>query len=230
MPERAAHVAHSGNRSLPVAAPGSVDQAGFRPSLVVIGGHSRNIGKTSLACGIIAATEDQNWTAVKITLFGHGICSADGKPCSCAVDDPDHPFVINEEHDVNGDHDTGRMLAAGARRVLWVRAPQGSLADAIPGLRERLGDDQRVLIESNSILDYMRPDVYLPLLDYSQPDFKASTARLLARADALVTVGEEAAHESWPLIGALNKPRFPVAAPDYCSDDIVEFVRRSGGV
>ena len=197
-------------------------------SLVVVGGHSRNIGKTSLACGIIAATKDCNWTAVKITLFGHGICSADGKPCSCAVDDPDHPFVINEEHDATGSHDTGRMLRAGARRALWVRAPQGRLGEAMPGLRERLGNDDQVLIESNSILDYMQADVYLPLLDYSQPDFKASTARLLARAAALVTVGHEATHQSWPSVGALTKPRFPVAPPDYCSQEVVEFVRRKG--
>lgn len=198
-------------------------------SLVVVGGHSRNIGKTSLACGIIAATKEWNWTAVKITLFGHGICSADGEPCSCSVDDPDHPFVINEEHDAAGEHDTGRMLRAGARRALWVRAPQGALADAIPALRERLGDDKRVLIESNTVLDYMCSDVYLSLLDFSQPDFKASSARLLDRADALVTVGREATHGSWPSLSALATPRFPVTSPDYCSNEVVEFVRRSGG-
>ena len=230
MPERAAHVAHSGNRSLPVAAPGSVDQAGFRPSLVVIGGHSRNIGKTSLACGIIAATEDQNWTAVKITLFGHGICSADGKPCSCAVDDPDHPFVINEEHDVNGDHDTGRMLAAGARRVLWVRAPQGSLADAIPGLRERLGDDQRVLIESNSIPRLHAPrclSAVVGLLTARLQGEYGSLARSSRRpCDSRRRSGARivAAYRS------AQQATLSRGGPDYCSDDIVEFVRRSGGV
>ena len=55
-------------------------------SLVVVGGHSRNIGKTSVAAGLIAALPHYNWTAMKITQHGHGICSAAGEPCGCAVD------------------------------------------------------------------------------------------------------------------------------------------------
>ena len=47
-------------------------------SLVVVGGHSRNIGETSVAAGLIAALPRYNWTAMKITQHGHGICSAAG--------------------------------------------------------------------------------------------------------------------------------------------------------
>ena len=42
-------------------------------SLIVIGGHSRNVGKTSVVAGLIAATPQLNWTAFKITQYGHGI-------------------------------------------------------------------------------------------------------------------------------------------------------------
>ncbi|HEX4605395.1 MAG TPA: hypothetical protein VH724_15450, partial [Candidatus Angelobacter sp.] len=55
-------------------------------ALVVIGGHSRSVGKTSVVAGLIAALPEFNWTALKITQFGHGICSADGKPCDCATE------------------------------------------------------------------------------------------------------------------------------------------------
>ena len=41
-------------------------------SLVVIGGHSRSVGKTSVVAGIIAALPDFHWIAVKITQYGHG--------------------------------------------------------------------------------------------------------------------------------------------------------------
>ena len=44
--------------------------------IVVVGGHTRNIGKTSLAAGIVAAFPEMHWTAFKITQFGHGVCSA----------------------------------------------------------------------------------------------------------------------------------------------------------
>ena len=46
-------------------------------AIVVIGGHSRSVGKTSVVAGLIAALPELNWTALKITQFGHGICSAD---------------------------------------------------------------------------------------------------------------------------------------------------------
>ena len=32
--------------------------------LVVVGGHSRNVGKTSVAAGLIAATRELGWTAL----------------------------------------------------------------------------------------------------------------------------------------------------------------------
>ena len=53
--------------------------------LVVVGGHTRNIGKTSLVAGLITALPELNWTAIKITQYGHGVCSTDGESCECAV-------------------------------------------------------------------------------------------------------------------------------------------------
>src|SRR5512135_199246 len=102
-------------------------------AIVVIGGHSRSIGKTSLVAGLIAALPERHWTAVKITQYGHGICSADGSPCECAT--ADHSWAITEEHDRSGESDTSRFLVAGAARALWVRTRQGNLAEALPALR-----------------------------------------------------------------------------------------------
>ena len=62
---------------------------------VVIGGHTRNIGKTSLMSALIREFEPLGWTAVKITQYGHGICSLDGDPCGCAPEE--HPFALTEE-------------------------------------------------------------------------------------------------------------------------------------
>src|SRR5258706_15243464 len=98
---------------------------------VVIGGHSRNIGKTSVVAGIIAALPQFPWTAMKITQHGHGICSESGEPCDCAIDLPDCPYAIDEERDPDGRSDTARFLRVGARRSLWVRTPQGALSTAM---------------------------------------------------------------------------------------------------
>src|SRR5260370_34936450 len=102
--------------------------------LVVVGGHWRNIGKTSIVAGLIAALPQYNWTAMKITQHGHGICSAVGEPCDCAVE-YDHPYAITEEA-APGDTDSARFLTAGARRAFWLRTAVGPLGGAAAGISD----------------------------------------------------------------------------------------------
>ena len=83
-------------------------------------------GKTSVVAGLIAALPELHWTALKITQYGHGVCSAIGEPCDCATDD--HSWAITEEKNAGGDSDTSRFLSAGATKVWWVRTQHGRLA------------------------------------------------------------------------------------------------------
>ena len=166
-------------------------------AIVVVGGHTRNIGKTTLAAQILAATADLKWTAMKITQYGHGVCSADGEACDCATDD--HSVAVSEERSSDSGTDTSRMLAAGAQRVLWVRTQQGSLAEAMPRIRKEIAASTHVLIESNSVLRFLKPDLYVAVLDPKVADFKPSALRYLDRADALFTPeGSGAIDHAWP--------------------------------
>ncbi len=198
---------------------------------VVIGGHSRNIGKTSVMAGLIRSLKEVNWTAVKITQYGHGICSLDGKPCGCAP--REHPFVLTEEENPQGRSDTSRFLAAGARRSLWLRVRQGQLAEALPLFHHALSNDDWVMIESNSILNYLKPMLYLVVLDSFRRDFKSSALEYLARADALVPIESRLNPRAWPTLDprALeNKPVFPVPARGYFSSELCRFVRARLGL
>jgi len=47
---------------------------------VVVGGHTRNIGKTSVMAGLIRELQSLAWTAVKITQYGRGTFSRDEGP------------------------------------------------------------------------------------------------------------------------------------------------------
>src|SRR5574337_648690 len=130
-------------------------------SLIVIGGHTRNVGKTSLMAGLVSALRQRNWTAVKISQYGHGVCSVNGKTCNCAVEE--HPWAITQVYDREGDSDTSRFLAAGAAKALWVRCQQGRMAEVMPELQRRMANDENVIIESNSVLGFLRPDLYLTI-------------------------------------------------------------------
>jgi hypothetical protein len=210
---------------------------------VVIGGHTRNIGKTSMMCALIREFSSRGWTAVKITQYGHGVCSHDGHSCGCAP--TEHPFALTEETDSRGRADTCRYLSAGAQKSLWLRARQGQLASALPLLFRRLHSAQWVIIESNSIMDFIEPLLYLAVLDGSRSDFKPSAQRSLARADAFISVGNGSEGNGSPA-GARtspgapgwhgldierqaqefrSKPVFPVHGPDCWSPEIAEFVR-----
>jgi hypothetical protein len=155
--------------------------------IVVVGGHSRNIGKTTVAASIIAATREAEWTAVKVTQHGHGVCE---HACSCA----EHldPVAVDEESEPNGT-DSGRFLAAGAKRAFWLRTAQGELARAMPWVRELLAKGGNVLFESNSLMQFVKPDLYVVVVDFSVEDMKESTRRFIDRADAFVKTGGEAA-------------------------------------
>lgn len=195
--------------------------------LVVVGGHSRGVGKTSLAAGIIAATPELHWTALKITQYGHGICSAHGHDCSCAIEDPDCPYAISRELELDSGSDTSRFLRAGAEEVYWARTRVGQLETAMPALRDMMASREFVIMESNSILRFLRPDVYLPLLRFDVEDFKLSSRIYLQRADAYVVVGSTASQPSWPGMpaGLLDeKPVFRVEPPSYCGPDVLRFV------
>src|SRR5215469_1454372 len=195
-------------------------------ALVVIGGHSRSVGKTSVVAGLIAALPEYHWTALKITQFGHGICSADGKPCDCATTD-EHFKGFSDERDLSGESDTSRFLVAGAERSIWVRTRQGKLAEAMPDIQRRIAGAENVIMESNSIMGFLRPDLYLSVLDTEQPDFKVSANEFLGRADAVILHQGEGAPK-WNAVSldrVAGKPRFVIQPPPYVTPEIVEFVR-----
>ena len=169
---------------------------------VVIGGQARKVGKTSVVAGLITALPDFHWTAVKVSGHEHG-----------------QGWGITEEQDRTGDRDTSRFLAAGAARALWVRAEASHLGEAALDLKRAIGPSNS-LIESNSLVKFLRPNVYLVVLDPRIEDFKDSARELLLAADAVIV------HECASVALRSGKPVFPISAPVYVTSEIVEFVRK----
>lgn len=194
-------------------------------ALIVVGGSTRNIGKTSVVAGLIAALRERSWTAIKITQYGHGICSADGKACDCAT--ADHTIAITEERDRSGRSDSSRYLVAGAKRSLWVRTQQGELFEAMPRLRREIAEAGDVIVESNSILQFVRPDLFVSVLDPAVEDFKGSARRYLDRADLILMTRRADGQASWQesLRGVLRRSKVMYFDPEsYVSDEFVRFV------
>jgi molybdopterin-guanine dinucleotide biosynthesis protein len=195
-------------------------------AIVVIGGHSRNVGKTSVVEGVIRALPEMCWTAIKITQFGHGMCSANGEPCDCET--AEHTLAVSEERETASGTDTSRYLAAGAVRSLWVRTRTGDLAEAMPRIRKELEKTENIVIESNSILRFLKPDVYLSVLDPTVEDFKDSARLYLDRADAVLVPQGVLGRPEWKGVSLKLLDGASVLAihpPEYVTDEVVAFLK-----
>ena len=194
--------------------------------IVVVGDHSRNIGKTSVVVGLIRGLPSLDWTAVKISSHSH---AAEPPPGEARARERTEPsFLLTEEENPTGPTDTSRFLAAGARRALWLRRVQDShLAEACGQLLDTLQGAGHVITESNRVVEFVKPSVYLMVVDSAQPDFKPSAQRFLHRADALLLIGPRPHAAGWPAISAHlleRKPTFPARALGEASPDLCEFV------
>jgi hypothetical protein len=159
-------------------------KAPFGGGLIVVGGQCRKVGKTALVVDLIRAFPGARWTAVKITPYTEVGCPVRGSSCKCAP--KRHTFAILEEKDRSGESDTSRFLVAGAERALWVQTKEGRLADALAPLTEKLSKAGNVIVESDAIIKFWKPDLYLMVLDPRRDDFKASARAGLRVADAFV--------------------------------------------
>jgi hypothetical protein len=196
-------------------------------AILVVGGHSRNVGKTSVVEGLIRALPERRWTAFKITQFGHGMCSANGEPCDCET--ADHMVAVSEERAGATGTDSARFLEAGAVRSLWVRTRLGDLSEAMPRIRKELSGAENAVIESNSIMRFLRPDLYLSVLDPEVEDFKESARYFLDRADAILVPEGVVGRPGWKGVSLKLVEGVPVLAmrpPVYVTEEVVEFVRR----
>jgi hypothetical protein len=185
-------------------------------AIVVVGGQARNVGKTSVVANLIKAMPERRWTALKITQHEPDLT-------------PGANYVVREEADADGDGDTSRYLRAGARRALLLSVRPGRLGDAIPELRRELGRANDVIMESNSVLEFLEPDIYLAVLDPAIIDFKSSARQYLQNATAVVLNQPERRGFRWDkavLELVMRKPIFRVRPPHYMTADLVEFVRR----
>jgi hypothetical protein len=219
----------------------------MRWQVIVVGGHTRSIGKTQLVCDLIAALPNENWVAGKITQYGHGVCAQNGQDCDCAPDE--HVCAISWEQRAN-ETDSGRFLAAGARRSFWLRTKQGFLAEGMPLLRNALHELEgkpdmagpgRVILESNTLLHFVKPSLYLMVLDPSKSDFKESAKLQMDRASAFIlrqplyaADNATASAAGFPLQLLRGKPQFlqreGEALPPMLLDQVRATIREAEGV
>jgi len=154
----------------------------------MIGSAGSNVGKTELACTLIKKfSRTANITGIKVTTIKakDGQCPRGGLGCGvCSSLDGD--FSITEETDSKSKKDTARLLAAGAKRVFWLRVLKKSLKEGLTALLDIIGPDAISICESNSLRQVVKPGLFLMVKARNLKSWKSSANNVKKYADKIV--------------------------------------------
>jgi len=191
-------------------------------TLVAVGGHARNVGKTSVVEGLIRAFPTRPWTAVKISSHRHAaVGPRDRVPAPGRCE-------IHEETLRDGSSDTARYLAAGAVRALWMRIEGDSPGLAESHLMPVLRSSRFAIVESNRLVRWIRPDLAILVLRFDAVEFKESARFFLEHADAVVAVSPDGLEPPWPEVSRVISgiPLFVTRDPRILPEGLADFAAR----
>ena len=137
---------------------------------IVVGGHSRGVGKTALVVELVRALDSPRLATVKVSAHRHGGGTA----------------TVCEDREPSPHTSTGRCLLAGAQRAFLCRCPDEKLAGAADLVRDLVGDGWDVIVESNRIAPLVAADLTCFVVSGATADWKASSPMCLSRADVIV--------------------------------------------
>jgi hypothetical protein len=181
-------------------------------AVLVIAGSGRGAGKTAVGCALMAAIPEFSWAAVKVTPHRHDVGEE-----------------LWEELDFRSEKDTGRYLAAGARRAFLVSgAADLQAAELVSETRSRASLCDALLVESNRIAAGTvarrgEATVSLAVLAGPEAEWKASLRESAGMADALVLADGVSPEEF--ISPFARKPVFGLATGKWSVPELVRFVR-----
>lgn len=156
--------------------------------MLMIGSAGANVGKTKLACALIKKFgKTTDITGIKVTTIKakDGQCPRGGDGCGvCSSLEGD--FAIMEETNSKSHKDTARLLAAGAKRVYWLRVMKKSLKEGLTALLDIIGPDAVSICESNSLRQVVKPGLFLVVKAHDSKSWKSSAQDVKEYADKII--------------------------------------------
>lgn len=138
----------------------------MRPVIIGIGGAHSGAGKTTYASLILNRLK--GWGAIKYTKTS--------LYCSLVEDIK----VLSEKG-----KDTKRLLDAGAGKVLWVQSSFSELEEVLPMAVEMLSHLKGVLVEGNSAIEILEPDIVI-FVSGIEGKIKKGAEKILKMADVVI--------------------------------------------
>jgi hypothetical protein len=149
-------------------------------NLIIVSGSGRNVGKTECACRLIekfSRSSDIIGLKVSAVYPDEQIYHGSHGPAGAAEQ-------LMEEHRLDRDKDTSRMLRAGARRVFYLQGDDARLKDGFDQFRSLIPADAAVVCESGSLWRFVQPGLLILLTDGETK--KPRSAELFDRASMII--------------------------------------------
>lgn len=135
--------------------------------VVTVSGARKGVGKTVLA--ELLLRNMYGFAAIKITMT----------TMYTSVSDNEEEIMVPEK-------DTFRLKKSGAEKVVWVRATERLLQEAMEQALGLIGKPKGLLIEGNSILKYLNPTIAFFVIDSKVEQMKPSRISALKKADVCI--------------------------------------------
>lgn len=132
------------------------------PNLILIGGNSRNSGKTTMACKIISKLSvSQEVIGLKVTAVQPGENHLHG---THQMEEETSGGFIFEEFNSASHKDTSMMLRAGASRVFYIKIQDKFIEDSVLHFLSRYINKQIIVCESRILRKSVKPGMFLMMM------------------------------------------------------------------
>ncbi|MFP4366101.1 MAG: hypothetical protein ACLFQA_03305 [Bacteroidales bacterium] len=149
---------------------------------IIIGGASRNIGKTELVCGLVrrfGSTHDV--VSLKISGIKSGNELFHGNH-----DTPPGKFHLMEETSRDGVKDSSKMLLAGASKAYYLRTRDEFLLEAVESFFSLVDKDTVIICESITLRKIISPGLFVLVKGIKEESGKKSLEEVLHLVDLII--------------------------------------------
>ncbi|MFH1119549.1 MAG: hypothetical protein V1775_06975 [Bacteroidota bacterium] len=155
------------------------------PNLIIIGGSSRNVGKTTLTLKLIEKyAAEEKITGLKVTNVRPGEEAFHGDHDNLKI----HEFRILEETLLGTGKDTSRMLQAGAANAFFIETTDHLISEAFREFLYTGYNGGLIICESRSLRNVVVPGLFVLLKHYNEKLIKPGFNQYEEIADIVFSI------------------------------------------
>ena len=149
--------------------------------LLIVAGAGRNVGKTEFVCRLIEKFSSQ------IEIYGLKVSAIHPDEAIYHGDHSTQKFPANlyQEHRVDQDKDTCRMLRAGAKKVFYLQGDDEQIRAGFREFQRLIPAAAPIICESSSLWKYVRPGL-LVLINAVHVEIKPRALEIAEHASLMV--------------------------------------------